>query len=199
MSARKNRATRVALAGLIAVLMAGRASDMDAQMRSLFADPKAHRIGDALTVIIQENASATNRTATSTDKSNQIQIGSQIPGGGNVLDFIPLHSLQSDMSNQYEGEASTSRSARLTARMTVSVVGKKPNGDLLIEGVRSMKLNGETEAIYLSGSVSPAFVNRENTVLSSSVANLQVEYTGKGTVTQGTRPGLLVRFINWIF
>ena len=103
------------------------------------------------------------------------------------------------MSNQYEGEASTSRSARLTARMTVSVVGKKPNGDLLIEGVRSMKLNGETEAIYLSGSVSPAFVNRENTVLSSSVANLQVEYTGKGTVTQGTRPGLLVRFINWIF
>jgi len=103
------------------------------------------------------------------------------------------------VANQYEGQASTSRSARLNARVTVTVVDKKPNGDLIIEGVRTLKINGETEAIYLSGSVSPAFVSRSNTVPSSSVADLQVEYTGKGTVTQGTRPGIIVRFINWIF
>ena len=85
------------------------------------------------------------------------------------------------------------------ARMTVTVVGKKPNGDLIIEGVRSLKINGEDEAIYLNGSVSLAMVRRDNTVLSSSIADLQVEYTGKGTITQGMRPGLVVRFINWIF
>jgi flagellar L-ring protein precursor FlgH len=42
-------------------------------------------------------------------------------------------------------------------------------------------------------------VRRDNTVLSSSIADLQVEYTGKGTITQGTRPGLVARLINWVF
>ena len=66
------------------------------QYRSLYSDPKASRIGDALTVIIQENATATNQTATATGKSNSTSIGSAVPGGGNLLDFTPLHSLNSD-------------------------------------------------------------------------------------------------------
>ena len=175
------------------------ATVVSAQTESLFSDPKANEIGDALTVIIQENATATNQTATNTAKNNNTSISSTIPGDGNVLDFIPLHGLDSQINNGFQGQASTSRSARLIARMTVTVVGKKPNGDLIIEGVRSLKINGEDEAIYLNGSVSLAMVRRDNTVLSSSIADLQVEYTGNGTITQGMRPGLVVRFINWIF
>lgn len=170
-----------------------------AQIRSLYSDPKANRIGDALTVLIQENATASNQMATATGKSNTTSISSTIPGAGNILDFIPLHTLDSEFGNDYQGQASTSRSARLTARVTVTVTGIKPNGDLIIEGVRTLKINGETEAIYLNGSVSPAMVRRDNTVPSTSVADLQIEYTGKGAMTQGTRPGLMARFVNWIF
>ena len=182
-----------------ALVVALAATASSAQIQSMFADPKANQVGDALTVIIQENASASNRTSTKTAKNSKTAISSTIPGAGNILDFIPLHSLDSGFDNQYTGDASTSRSARLTARMTVTVVGKKPNGDLIIEGVRTLKINGENEAIYVNGSVSPAMVRRDNTVLSSSIADLQIEYTGKGTITQGTRPGVVVRFINWIF
>ena len=81
----------------------------------------------------------------------------------------------------------------------MTVVGKKPNGDLLIEGMRNLKINGETEAIYLSGVVNPASVASDNTVSSSSVGELQLEYTGKGTLTQGARPGIFARVINWVF
>jgi len=172
---------------------------VEARVESLFADPKANQIGDALTVIIQENATASNQTSTTTSKNNTTTIGSTIPGAGNILDFIPLHTLDSQVGNNYAGNAATSRSARLMARMTVTVAGVKPNGDLIIEGVRTIKINGENEAIYLNGSVSPAMVRRDNTVRSSSVADLQIEYTGKGTVSQGTRPGVVVRFLNWIF
>ena len=83
--------------------------------------------------------------------------------------------------------------------MTVTVVGKKANGDLLVEGIRTLKINGETEAIHLSGSVNPALVTRQNTILSSNIGDLHIEYTGKGTISQGARPGILVRFLNWIF
>jgi flagellar L-ring protein precursor FlgH len=182
-----------------ALVVALAATASSAQIQSMFADPKANQVGDALTVIIQENASASNQTSTKTAKNNKAAVGSTIAGGGNVLGFIPLHSLDSEINNQYTGDASTSRSARLTARMTVTVVGKKPNGDLIIEGVRTLKINGENEAIYVNGSVNPTMVRRDNTVLSSNIADLQIEYTGKGTITQGTRPGVVVRFINWIF
>ena len=184
------------MSALVVVLAATASS---AQIQSMFADPKANQVGDALTVIIQENASASNRTLTKTAKNSKTAISSTIPGAGNILDFIPLHSLDSGFDNEYTGDASTSRSARLTARMTVTVVGKKPNGDLIIEGVRTLKINGENEAIYVNGSVNPTMVRRDNTVLSSNIADLQIEYTGKGTITQGTRPGVVVRFINWIF
>ncbi len=182
-----------------ALAIALTATGASAMVESLFADPKANKIGDALTVIIQESASASNQTSTTTSKNNTTSIGSTIPGAGNILDFIPLHTLDSQIDNNYAGDASTSRSARLTARMTVTVAGRKPNGDLVIEGVRTLKINGENEAIYVNGSVSPAMVRRDNTVLSSSIADLQIEYTGNGTISQGTRPGLVVRFINWIF
>ena len=187
------------LSAVMAVGLLTAPGGLFAQPGSLFSDPKPDGIGDALTVIIQENASATNRTETTTSKSNQADIGSTIPqGAGNLLDFIPLHSLQSNASNNFEGQGQTSRSARLVARMTVTVVGKKANGDLLVEGVRTLKINGETEAIHLSGSVNLALVTRENTILSSNIGDLYVEYTGKGSITQGSRPGIFVRFVNWI-
>lgn len=185
---------RAVVAALLTLTGAGGAAG-----QSLFSDPKASGIGDQLTVIIVENASATNETAMTTDKSNDLQIASTVPGAGNALGFIPLHSLESNASNAFEGRASTSRSARLNARMTVTVVERKPNGDLIIQGVRTLKLNGETEAIHLSGSVSPAQISADNTVPSTSIADLNIEYTGKGAITQGSRAGLLVRLVNWLF
>jgi flagellar L-ring protein precursor FlgH len=184
---------------VMTILIISGMSRIQAQPVSLFADPKARNVGDVLTVLIQENASATNNTATSTNKSNETSISSTVPGAGNLLKFIPLHSLESDFENRFQGRASTSRSARITARMTVLVAEKKSNGDLVVEGVRVLKINGEREAIALTGVVSPASIGRDNTVLSSSIADLQVEYTGKGTSTQGSRPGIIVRLVNWVF
>ncbi len=170
-----------------------------AQAGSMFSDPKASSVGDAVTVIISENASASNQMSTSTEKSNELQVGSNVPGAGNLLSFVPLHAIDSDFSNTYDGSASTSRSARLTARMTVSVIDQLPNGDLVIDGVRTLKINGETEAIHLSGSINPALIRADNTVPSTSISDLNIEYTGKGSMTQGTRPGIFVRFVNWLF
>ncbi len=170
-----------------------------AEAISLFADPTASRVGDALTVIIAESATASNQTSLSTEKTQAVEVGSQIPGAGNVLNFIPLHALQSDASNTFQGRASSSRSAQLNARMTVTVVARKPNGDLIIDGVRTLKINGETEAIHVSGSVSPSLIRVDNTVPSSSIGDLNIEYTGKGVITQGSRPGMVMRFVNWVF
>ena len=92
------------ICSLVMLAMAAAPGLAQGQPRSLFADQKAAHIGDALTVIIQENASATNSAETTTEKSNALNVGSNVPqGGGNLLDFVPLHSLQSDASSGFEG------------------------------------------------------------------------------------------------
>ena len=188
--------SKMIAACLMSLLLVGSARG---EAISLFADPTASRVGDALTVIIAESATATNQTSLSTEKTQAVDVGSQIPGAGNVLNFIPLHALQSDASNSFTGTASSSRSAQLNARMTVTVVARKPNGDLIIDGVRTLKINGETEAIHVSGSVSPSLIRVDNTVPSSSIGDLNIEYTGKGVITQGASPGMVMRLVNWIF
>ena len=53
--------------------------------------------------------------------------------------------------------------------------------------------------VHLSGAVNPMIIPASNTIESYRVSDLQVTYKGKGVVSEGSRPGVLVRIINWIF
>ena len=76
---------------LLAIVFVGLMSvGAQAQAGSMFSDPKASSVGDAVTVIISENASASNQMSTSTEKSNEMQVASNIPGAGNVLSFVQI-------------------------------------------------------------------------------------------------------------
>jgi flagellar L-ring protein precursor FlgH len=83
--------------------------------------------------------------------------------------------------------------------MSVTVVGVKPNGDLIVEGNRVIEVNGEQEVIYLAGAVNPKIIPATNTIESYRISDLQVSYKGKGILQEGSRPGVLVRILNWIF
>ena len=83
------------VSAVFVVLLALLPSLASAQIRSLYSDPKANRIGDALTVLIQENATASNQMATATGKSNTTSISSTIPGGVQYSRLYPVaHALQ---------------------------------------------------------------------------------------------------------
>jgi flagellar L-ring protein precursor FlgH len=83
--------------------------------------------------------------------------------------------------------------------MTTRVAEVLPNGDLLLEGVREITVNGEQQVVVLTGLVRPQDVRRNNTVLSSSVAQLRIQYFGKGLMRDNLKPGWLVRVLNKIF
>ena len=167
---------------------------------SLFQDRKprrASRIGDILTVLVTETTSATNRARTETSKESTTNINSQ--GGTGPLGFIPALGLTGNSSSGYQGEGSTTRSQQLQARVSVTVVGLKPNGDLIVEGNRIVEINGEREVIYMSGAVNPKIIPATNTIESYRISDFQVSYKGKGVVHDGSRPGVIARIFNWIF
>jgi flagellar L-ring protein precursor FlgH len=164
---------------------------------SLFTDNKAHQVGDLLTVIIFEDARASNETEVKTEESGEFSAEGG-PGLG-PLDFIPLFGVDSKNENKYDGKGANSRKGSIKARMTVEVVARRPNGDLALQGTRVLDINSEQEVMSLSGLVRRADINPDNTVYSYNIANARITYSGKGPATDGSQPGLITRLLNWIF
>ena len=94
---------------------------------------------------------------------------------------------------------STSRRGDLQARITAKVIDIDDRGLLVVEGTRSVKVNGEEETITLRGSVRPENVRSDNTVLSTFLAEASIEYTGDGILHSAESPGIISRIFNWLF
>jgi len=164
---------------------------------SLFTDIKANQVGDVLTVLIYEQRSATQRVNTKTEKTTK---GSTQGGPGiGTLSFLPLFGFDADAKLTHDGKGENTRNGSLRAKMTVTVVGVKPNGDLIIEGSRTVGVSNDKEVLTLSGVVRQKDVTTANTIDSYLIADAQISYTGKGAAETGARPGLMTRLINWLF
>jgi flagellar L-ring protein precursor FlgH len=168
----------------------------------LASDRRAFRPNDLLTVRVIENIEAVGTADSSLTKASKASAGvpslfgleDKLPG---VIDPANLASASSDTS--FKGGGATSRSSQLTAVMTTRVAEVLQNGDLLLEGVREITVNGEQQVVVLTGVVRPQDVRRNNIVLSSSVAQLRIQYFGKGLMRDNLKPGWLVRVLNKIF
>ncbi len=167
------------------------------QSQSLFADIKAHQVGDVLTVLIVEQSRASNQVETKTDKKTQISTSGG-PGLGS-LSFIPMFSAEADNSNKYNGKGENLRTGSIRAQMSVTVIDVRDNGDLIIEGHRIIGINGDEEAIYVSGVVRSRDISADNSIESYLIADAEISYTGKGAATTASRPGFFTRLINWVF
>ncbi len=165
--------------------------------QSLFADIKAHQVGDVLTVLIVEQNRASNQVETKTEKKTQISTSGG-PGIGS-LDFIPMFGAKADNSNKFDGKGENLRAGSIRAKISVTVVEVRGNGDLVVKGTRVIGINGEQESIYLSGVVRSKDISPDNTVESYLIADAEIAYTGKGHASTGSRPGFFTRLINWIF
>jgi len=160
---------------------------------SLYSNPKAHRVGDILTVQIYENSTASSDAQTGTE--NKAEIGGG-PGDG-LLDFISLWGLNSE--NKYEGKGNTSRQGKLSATMSVRICEVLAGDQFRIEGTRSVTRNGEEDRLLVSGVIRSRDIGPDNTIASSAIADAVIVYEGEGEVARGSDPGLLTRVVDWIF
>jgi flagellar L-ring protein precursor FlgH len=168
----------------------------DARLFDLATDLRASRVNDIVTVIVQERASAVSQGSVSSERSSSANssinalagIPSQLGGLQNLL------GLNSDKT--LEGKGETSRRTVLTATMAARVVEVLPNGNLVIEGEKSVAINSEVQVIQLRGVVRPYDVGVANAISSEQIAQLELKVNGKGVVNDAIRrPNFLYRFI----
>ncbi len=172
---------------------------------SLFSDPTARRRGDLLTIlIVEEAASAKNaRTATRRDASASAGIsalaGLPAMAVNSFPGLSPSELVGAQTGTSFLGQGDTVRSGSFTARVTAVVEEVLPNGNLVIRGSRSVRVNGEVEKIMLTGIVRTQDVRPDNTVVSTTIADAKISYTGSGVLSEKQRVGWLLRAMDWVW
>ena len=165
-----------------------------------FRDLKARSVNDIVTIQIVESASATNSANTSTDKKGAVGVTAPALGGleqgASALNFANILNGSSNLN--FAGQGSTTRSGQLQASLSARVIEVFPNGDLVIEGTKEVTINRERQILTLRGVVRSRDVTPGNVVASTSIANMEAIFDGKGVVADVNKPGLLYRFFRMI-
>ena len=161
---------------------------------SLFTDRRASRVGDILTVIVQESNTTSkdqnNQTAKKTSMDANIGTFLYPPTASKFLTKAgQMPAMKMDSKNDFSGGGSVKNSENIAARIAVRVVDILPNNNLVIEGRRQTAFSGETQNIVLRGVVRIEDVTAANTVVSSSIADATITFTSKGSVADNTRKG----------
>lgn len=164
-----------------------------------FRDVKARRAGDIVTVQVIESTSASSEATTASSKSRSIE--SQVPNLlGLEKKIAELPSLISGTgSSEFTGDASTSRKSVLSTTLTARVLQVFPNRNLLIEGNREVLINGERQLVVMRGVIRPNDISPANTILSSRVAEMELQVTGRGLVSDAQKPGILYKILTGIW
>jgi flagellar L-ring protein FlgH len=176
-----------------------------ASSSGLAEDLKARRRGDIITVVISEQASASKQANTATSRASSMSagmpnfLGLEKTGIKNWLDLSNL--LNASFGSKFDGSGSTSRAETLQATISAKVLDVIPNGNLLIEGRRNVKVNNEDQIIILTGTVRSRDVSADNTVNSSLIADARINYSGKGIISDRQRPGWIMNILDklWPF
>ena len=158
--------------------------------RGLAADQRAYRTGDVITVLVIEATKAKSQAVTDASSDLDMRVGLNSPstnydanlgvGGGN------------------RGGAQTTRIGELRTQISVMVTDVTTDGAMRVEGEHNLTVNGERQRIRLSGTVRPQDVSADNTVLSTRLANANLELVGKGVVSESQRQSIFYRVFKWL-
>ena len=167
----------------------------------LYADQRAMRIGDIVVVNVVEEATAARDAVT--DLTREASVDLQIT---RFLGLIKLLGDKIDNGNlvsgaqasDFYGSGSTSRTEHFRATVPALVKQALPNGNLFIEGHRVILVNDEEHHFYVSGVVRPVDIQDDNSVDSGRIADAEIEFTGKGVISEKQRPGWLQRGLDLI-
>jgi len=164
----------------------------------LFEDRRPRNIGDTLTILLQENVSASKSSSANATKGGSVGLGfnvmprfmSGLFGGDRAATSI-------EGENDFTGKGGAAARNAFSGTITVTVKQVLENGNLLVVGEKQIAINQGTEFIRFSGVVNPRTISGSNTVISTQVADARIEYVGSGYINEAQQMGWLQRlFLN---
>jgi len=181
----------------------------DTSKNLLFEDNKARKVGDIVTVTVNESATSSQSATTNTsrDSSTAVTTGPVLglPSNLGIQDFLKMGTAfdpnigTSTTQLDHQGAGTTTRNGTLTTTISAVIIDVLPSGNMVIEGKRSVTVNNEEQFMVLRGTIRPEDVNFDNTINSTLIANASITYSGYGDVSDPQRVGWMARVISYIW
>ncbi|UVM48959.1 MULTISPECIES: flagellar basal body L-ring protein FlgH [unclassified Pseudomonas] len=168
--------------------------------QNLYSDRKAFRVGDIITITLNERTQASKNANSQVDKTSKASIGlsslfGTVPSVNNPLDTGDL-SLNAGYSGDRatKGDSKAGQGNSLTGSITVTVADVLPNGIIAVRGEKWLTLNTGDELVRIAGLVRADDIATDNTVSSTRVADARITYSGTGAFADASQPGWFDRF-----
>lgn len=171
-------------------------------MSSLALDRRARNVNDLVTIRVIENITGSGTADAALSKNGSASAGvSKLFGVEKKLPSSadPTALVAAKTSTDFKGAGTTTRAGELTAQMTARVSDVLPNGDMVVEGVREIEINGDRQIVVLTGVVRGTDIDQNNVVRSTEIGQLRIRYFGRGLMKDNLKPGWLVRVLNKVF
>jgi len=178
----------------------------------LYADLRARRVGDTVTVDIVERATSKLNANTNATRASSVEakidhalgVMRSVEGSYGNLNRGADGELTSTLfkgglQNDFDGKGSSDRSGQVTASIGAVVTNVLPNGNLVLHGRREMKVNNEIQYISVSGIARQEDIGTNNRIQSISLADSRIEYSGKGVIADKQRPGWGARILDHVW
>ncbi len=171
--------------------------------RPLFEDRRPRNVGDVLIINIAETTSASEKSSSNLDNSGSINVTTPTVTGGVLPHAVgePVGSFGvvggSSMKNASKSDNAGNNS--FSGTITVTVVEVLANGNLVVSGEKQVSIRNAQKFVRFSGVVNPNTITGSNTVQSTQVADVRVEYKGATNIDMSSVTSMFGNFFMSIF
>ncbi len=157
----------------------------------LYQDHIANRVGDIITVRLEEQTQGQKKAKTKTNKTTS--------GTYTIPDIehgdITSHIMGYNTDNQFNGDGEMNQQNRLSGTVSVTVMRVLANGNLFIQGESWLTINQGREYVRLVGIIRPEDIDSNNSVSSQRIAGARISYSGNGQVGNNSRGGFITQLL----
>ncbi|MBK5299957.1 MULTISPECIES: flagellar basal body L-ring protein FlgH [Gammaproteobacteria] len=168
--------------------------------QNLYSDRKAFRVGDIITITLNERTQASKNANSQIDKNSDTSVGLTSLFGSSLTTNNPIGGNDLSLNAGYsadratKGDSKSGQSNSLTGSITVTVADVLPNGIIAVRGEKWLTLNTGDELVRIAGLVRADDIATDNTVSSTRVADARITYSGTGAFADASQPGWFDRF-----
>ncbi|MGI3170963.1 flagellar basal body L-ring protein FlgH [Pseudooceanicola sp. C21-150M6] len=163
-----------------------------------FADQRATRVGDILTINIEidDEAQLSNASDRERSGSGGLERPSFFGYGGKLHKILPgigaddlpendLVDISSSVSAS--GSGSIKRNESIKLKVAALVVQMLPNGNMVVAGRQEVKVNQELRELRVAGIIRPQDIAIDNTIPYEKIAEARISYGGEGSISDQQR------------
>jgi len=184
----------------------------ESEMDTLFSDSRARRVGDIVVVKIVESTQAESIADTTATKAGTNAYSVNAAFGAKNVSMFPMGMGRSgavgtglifdtNSASNYSAKGTTTRENTVTASLAARVIRVLPGANLQIEGARAIRVNNETQYMVVTGIIRAKDVADDNSIMSTQIADANIEYYGQGVLADKQKPGWFSRMMDnvWPF